>query len=142
MNRSELVKKTAELLKERDVRKHVGAQKSKLHITDDQGNSSTFTIKKESSNLLFTNQDIAKILDTMLEIVEDLIKNGEEISIHGFGSLGVHYRAPRTTYHPGTKDPVIVPGRYVPKFNFGNDLRMAAKVYELSLWEKTEEDDE
>lgn len=141
MNKKDLIKKTTELLKERDVRKPVLAQKSKLHITDDQGNSSTFTIKKESANLLFTIQDVTQILDAMIDIVEDSIRNGEDVTIHGFGTLGVHYRAQRMTYHPETKDPVIVQARYVPKFNFGNDLRMAAKVYELSLAEKTEDAD-
>ena len=29
-----------------------------------------------------------------------------------------------------------MPERYVPKFYFGNDLRVAARVYELSLPEK------
>ena len=26
-----------------------------------------------------------------------------------------------------------MPARYVPKFNYGNDLRLAAKIYEASL---------
>lgn len=141
MNRQDFVKRTTELLRQRNVRKNVLAQKSKLHITDDQGNSSTFTVKKDSTDVLFTLQDISSILDAMITIAEDSIKNGEEINLRGFGTLGVHYRAPRTTIHPDTKIPVEVPGRYVPKFNFGNDLRMAAKIYELSLSEKTEDEE-
>ena len=76
------------------------------------------------------------IVDTCLAVITDSLKRGEELNIRGFGVLGLHKRAPRRAKIPGTEDWVEVEGRYVPKFYFGNDLRMAARVYELSLDEK------
>ena len=133
MNKKDLIEKVVAVLQANDVRKNIASQKTTLHISDDYGNTSDFVIKKSDSGLLFTNRDVNFIVDALLAVVEDSLKHGEEVSIHGFGSLGVHKRAARQTLHPTTGEPVEVDERYVPKFNFGNTLRMAAKVYELSL---------
>ena len=139
MNKKELIEKVTNVLQGNDIRKHVAAQKTTLHISDDYGNQSDFIIKKSSRGLLFTNKDVSTILDTVLAVVEDSLKRGEDVSIHGFGTLGVHKRAARQTLHPVTGESIEVVARYVPKFNFGNLLRMAAKVYEMSLVDEENE---
>ena len=58
------------------------------------------------------------------------------MSIRGFGTLSLNYRKPRTNKHPVTHEDVEVSGRYVPKFESGKDLKMCAKMYELSLAER------
>lgn len=136
MNKKELTERIVSLLRDNDVRKNVAAQKTTLHISDDRGNSSDFIIRRSERGLQYTNKDVSAILEACLLIVEDAIKHGEDISIHGFGTLGVHQRAARTTVHPASGEPVQVSARYVPKFNFGNTLRLAAKVYEMSLAEE------
>lgn len=136
MNKKDLIEKVVGVLQENNVRKNVASQKTILHISDDYGNASDFVVKKADSGLLFTNKDVSAIVDAILAVVEDSLKRGEEVSIHGFGSLGIHQRAARQTVHPATGEPVEVDARYVPKFNFGNALRMAAKLYELSLEDK------
>lgn len=133
MNKKDLINKTVDVLKENDIRKHVSAQKTVLHISDDSGNQSDFIVKKSEKGLLFTNSDVANIIDACLAVVEDSIRHGEEITIHGYGTLGVQLRAARQTKHPENGETVDIEARYVPKFKFGNILRMAAKVYELSL---------
>lgn len=135
MNKQGLIDKVTAVLKDNNVRKPVTAQKTVLHITDDEGNNSDFVIKKSNKGLLFTAKDVTAIIDALIAVVEDSMKRGEEISIHGFGTLGVKYRAARKTKHPESGELVEIGERYVPKFNFGNSLRMAAKVYEMSLTE-------
>ena len=107
-----------------------------LHISDDHGNKSDFLIKKSETGLLFTPKDVYAVIDACLAVIEDSIKHGEEISIHGFGTLGLHYRAARQTYHPDTGEEIKIEARYTPKFNFGNTLRTAAKIYNMSLNDK------
>lgn len=136
MNKRDLIGKVAEVLRENDVRKPISAQKTILHISDDCGNQSDFIVKKSERGALFTANDVSAIIDACLVVIEDAIKHGEDVTIHGFGSLGVHHRAARETKHPETGEPVNVAARYVPKFSFGNNLRMAAKVYELSLTDR------
>lgn len=136
MNKKDLVSRIVDVLKQNNIRKRVSAQKTILHISDDFGNNSDFIVKKSDTGLLFTAGDVNSIIDACIAVVEDAIKQGESISIHGFGTLGVNRRAERHTKHPDTGDEITINARYVPKFNFGNSLRMAAKVYEMSLSEK------
>lgn len=135
MNKQKLIERVTDVLKDNNVRKPVTAQRTVLHITDDDGNNSDFVIKKSNKGLLFTTKDVTAIVDALIAVIEDSLKHGEEISVHGFGTLGIKYRAARKTKHPDSGEPVEVGARYIPKFNFGNSLRMAAKVYEMSITE-------
>lgn len=133
MNKKDLISRAAEVLRNNDIRKPVSTPKQVFHISDDDGNHKDFVVRQTDKAVLYNSSDVAAILDACLAVVEDAIKHGEDISIHGFGTLGVHQRAARTTKHPETGETVEVCARYVPKFSFGNNLRMAAKLYELSL---------
>lgn len=133
MNKKDLISKTVEVLRNNNTRKPVSTPKQVFHISDDEGNQKDFVVKKTDKAVLYTTSDVAAILDACLSVVEDAIKHGEDVYVHGFGTLSVHQRAARTTKHPETGEIVAVKARYVPKFSFGNNLRMAAKVYELSL---------
>lgn len=141
MNKKEFIAKVVDVLQQNDIRKPVAAQKTVLHITDDDGHCSDFTIRKDSTKLLFTVSDIAAILDAMLAVTEDSLKHGEEVNLHGFGSLALHHRAARQTKHPDTGDVVDVAARYVPKFSFGKNLKIAAKLYELSLSDRNPDEE-
>lgn len=136
MNKKELINRVVDVLKDNDVRKHIAAQKTVLHISDDSGNVSDFLIKKPERGLLFTNGDITEIINACIEVVEDAMKHGEEVYIHGFGSLSLNHRAATVTRHPDTGEVLNIDAHYVPKFSAGHDLKMAAKIYELSLEER------
>lgn len=133
MNRKEFVRRVATVLRENDIRKPVSSHKQVLHISDDDGNTSDFVIKKTDKGVLFTYDDVESIIDTCISVIEDAIKHGEHISIRGFGTLALHYRKARRTKHPDTGEDIEVSERYIPKFTYGNDLRMCAKIFELSL---------
>ena len=133
MNKRELVSKAVEVLHQNDIRKPVSTPKHVFHISDDEGNHKDFIVKQTNKAVLYNSEDVSAIVDACLYVVKEAIKHGEDVSIHGFGNLGVHKRAARTTIHPRTGEVAEVKERYVPKFSFGNDLRMAAKIYEMSL---------
>lgn len=133
MNRREFVRRIANVMRENNIRKPVSSPKQVFHISDDEGNKKDFVVKKTDKSVLFTVDDVEAVVDACLYVIEESLKRGEPVSIRGFGSLGLKYRKPRATKRPGTEEWVDVEARYVPKFSFGNDLRMCAKVYELSL---------
>ena len=91
--------------------------------------------QQKNKSVIYTIDDTTNIIDACLAVIEDALKNGEEINIHGFGCLGLHYRAARTTIDPFYGEPCEIEARYIPKFNYGKTLRMAARLYELSLKE-------
>lgn len=133
MNKKDLIGRATEALRNNNIRKPVSTPKRVFHISDDDGNRKDFVVRQTDRSVLYNTNDVAVILDACLSVVEDAIKHGEDVSIYGFGTLGVHKRAARQTKHPDTGETVEVSARYVPKFSFGNALRMAAKLYELSL---------
>lgn len=136
MNRIGLVRAVAAAMREKNIRKIVSSPKHVFHISDDEGNHKNFVVRQTEKGVLFTNDDVEAVLDTCLQVIEEAMKRGEQVSIRGFGSLGLKYRKSRATKKPGTEEWVDVQSRYVPKFAFGNDLRRCAMVYELSLADK------
>lgn len=139
MNKKELISRVTEALRVNNMRKPISVKKHTFHITDEDGNAADFHIKQQDKNVLYTVDDTANIIDACLAVILDAIKNGEEISIKGFGNLGLHYRAARRTKEPNSGEWCEVEARYVPKFAYGNDLRMAARLYEIGLAEHGEQ---
>ena len=133
MNRKEFARRIATLMREKDIRKPVSIPKQVFHISDDEGNARDFVVRKTDKSVQFTIEDVESMLDAIIFVIEDSIRHGEEISIRGFGTLGLHYRKSRKLKHVGTGEDTVAEARYVPKFTSGHDLRLSAKMYQLSL---------
>ncbi|GAB4176855.1 MAG: integration host factor subunit beta [Wenzhouxiangellaceae bacterium] len=67
--------------------------------------------------------DVDLAVKTILEHVTSALARGERVEIRGFGSFSLHYRPPRIGRNPKTGEPVALPGKYVPHFKPGKDLR-------------------
>ena len=133
MNKRELVSAVTEALKQNGVRKTIKMPKQRFTISDNEGNSREFTVKKSDKFVYLNMDDVTNVIDACIAVIENSLKKGESVTVHGFGSLGLHYRKARSTKRIDNGEEVAVPARYVPKFNYGNDLRLAAKIYESSL---------
>lgn len=131
MNKSELVSAVTKKLLEENKAKKMHAQRHKFYISDPDGNCAEFEIKRKLRSIPFTNKDVESILDAILDVTEESIRCGDGVSIQGFGNLCLHKRAARRTKKPGTNEWVEIEERLVPKFFFGNRLRMAARAFEL-----------
>jgi integration host factor subunit beta len=59
----------------------------------------------------------------ILEAMARTLANGQRIEIRGFGSFAVSYRPPRVGRNPKSGEKVLVPGKRVPHFKPGKDLR-------------------
>lgn len=68
---------------------------------------------------------VAKIVDAALATTEEALKQGDSISIVGFGSLEVKHRAPRKGRNPKTKEEIIIPASKQPVFKPGRTLKEA-----------------
>ena len=136
MNRKEFTRRIASVLRENDVRKPVSTPKHVFHISDDEGNTKDFVIKQTDKNVIYTYDDVDAVLEAAAEVVKDALSRGEQVSIRGFGTLGLKYRKARFTKNMYTNERLDIAARYVPRFSFGDQLRMCAKIYELSLGDK------
>lgn len=133
MNKRELVSAVTEVLKQNGIKKTIRMPKQKFTISDNEGNSKDFTVKKSDKTVYLNMDDVTNVIDACLAVIQNSLKKGEPVTVHGFGSIGLHYRKARSTKRIDTGEEVAVPARYVPKFNYGNDLRLAANIYESSL---------
>jgi len=68
-------------------------------------------------------RDVELAVKSMLEHMAATLASGERIEIRGFGSFSLHYRPPRVGRNPKSGEPVSLPGKYVPHFKPGKQLR-------------------
>lgn len=137
MNRRELISKTASFLREMGTRKLVPLPKQNFYISDDSGNSKKFTIRPIDRGVLYTTEDVECILDACMNVIEETLKTGEPISIRNYASLNLVYKPERYVIDINNREEKIkIPARFIPKFEFGKKLKMAAKAYTDSVKDK------
>lgn len=143
MNQKELARRVTAVMRERDIRKPISIPKQVFHISDDDGNTKSFSVKKRDKSVIYTVDDVDAVVDACIEVMKDALKRGDNISVRGFGTLGLKLRKARHTKRIGTNERIDIDAHYIPKFSFGADLKMCAKLYELSLTDKdTDADNE
>ncbi len=85
--------------------------------------------KSELIELIAANQqhlaykDVELAVKTLIEHMSEVLSSGERIEIRGFGSFSLHHRPPRIGRNPKTGEPVVLPGKYVPHFKPGKQMR-------------------
>ncbi len=69
------------------------------------------------------SNDVELAVKSMLEQMAHALADGDRIEIRGFGSFSLHFRPPRMGRNPKTGDAVALPGKHVPHFKPGKELR-------------------
>jgi DNA-binding protein HU-beta len=73
-------------------------------------------------------QEAEKMINALVEIITNTIKNGEEVAITGFGAFSVRERKGRTGVHPrNVLEKIEIPPVKVPKFKPGKSLKEAVR---------------
>lgn len=78
-------------------------------------------VSNKQQHLAFKDVELA--VKTLLEHMSEALSTGERIEIRGFGSFSLHHRPPRIGRNPKTGESVALPGKYVPHFKPGKELR-------------------
>ncbi|ACL72628.1 integration host factor subunit beta [Thioalkalivibrio sulfidiphilus] len=78
-------------------------------------------LARKQSHLAY--KDVELSVKTMLEHLSQALATGDRIEIRGFGSFSLHFRPPRVGRNPKTGETVSLPGKYVPHFKPGKELR-------------------
>jgi integration host factor subunit beta len=78
-------------------------------------------LARKQSHLAY--KDVELSVKTMLEHMSQALATGDRIEIRGFGSFSLHFRPPRVGRNPKTGETVSLPGKYVPHFKPGKELR-------------------
>ncbi len=78
-------------------------------------------IAKQQNQL--PSKDVELAVKVILEYLAQSLVNNGRIEIRGFGSFSLHFREPRLGRNPKTGEKVELPGKYVPYFKPGKELR-------------------
>ena len=86
--------------------------------------------KSELVEAIAASADIPKAaasraLDAMVESVTESLKQGDSVSLVGFGTFSVKERAARTGRNPQTGEPIQISAAKVPGFKAGKALKDA-----------------
>lgn len=68
-------------------------------------------------------RDTDYAVKTMLDAMTQALATGQRIEIRGFGSFSLSQRSPRVGRNPKSGEQVLVPGKQVPHFKAGKELR-------------------
>ena len=80
-------------------------------------------VDEVASVVQLTKKQAETIVNIVFDSIVDSLRNGQKIELRGFGSVSLHYRPPRTGRNPKTGTAVALPGKYVPHFKPGKELR-------------------
>lgn len=69
--------------------------------------------------------DVAKTVDAFMKVVEKSLRNGESVSLMGFGSFFVSNMTERKCINTKTKRQIVIPAAKVPRFRVASRLREA-----------------
>ncbi|MBU2649262.1 HU family DNA-binding protein [bacterium] len=91
------------------------------------------TIVAENAGLNKTQAGSA--LDAVFQIIQDTLVDGKKFTMTGFGTFYPAVRKSRPGRNPQTGEPLIIPGKLVPKFKAGKNLQQALDSIEsMSKW--------
>ncbi|MBQ7156865.1 MAG: HU family DNA-binding protein [Bacteroidaceae bacterium] len=66
--------------------------------------------------------DAKKALDGVIEAITDALKEGDKVSLVGFGTFSVSERPERQGINPATKTAITIPAKKIAKFKAGADI--------------------
>ena len=75
----------------------------------------------DKSNL--TKKEARKLLDSVLDLIQETLLEGEEVKLVGFGKFAVRARKASSRINPQTKRPIEVAAKVVPLFRPGKELK-------------------
>ena len=81
-------------------------------------------VKAISTDTGIIRKDVAVVVDAMLDIVKEKLKEGNHIEIRQFGTFKLKSRKARVGRNPKTNTKVDVPERTVPTFKFSREFKL------------------
>lgn len=71
--------------------------------------------------------DAKKAVEALFSTVTNALKEGDKVSLLGFGTFSVSTRSERAGINPSTKAAITIPAKKVAKFKAGAELADAIK---------------
>ncbi|MCD6257579.1 HU family DNA-binding protein [Candidatus Aerophobetes bacterium] len=82
-------------------------------------------IEEVSNRTGVTKKNVGNVINAVIKVVSDALKNGNRVTLVDFGSFQVIEKKARRGVNPQTKESIQIPAKKVPKFVAGKGLREA-----------------
>jgi len=69
------------------------------------------------------HRDVERIINRIFDEITSALARGHRTELRGFGAFSTKQRPARLGRNPRTGEPVNVPGKFVPFFKTGKELR-------------------
>lgn len=79
-------------------------------------------IQKIAEDANLTKAQATEALNTVIGCINDTLKDGDKVSLIGFGTFSVNRRDARTGRNPKTGEAIQIPAKNVVKFKPGKEL--------------------
>jgi DNA-binding protein HU-beta len=83
----------------------------------------TELVSAVAENAGLTKVDAERAVKALLDAVAGCLKNGDKLSLVGFGTFSVSQRAARTGKNPQTGAKMLIPASKTPRFKAGKALK-------------------
>jgi DNA-binding protein HU-beta len=84
-------------------------------------------VARMAKDTALTKRQSQKALDTLIASVQEALRQGDQVTLVGFGTFGVRTRAARKGRHPRTGQEIWLPADRKPTFKAGKGLRQAVR---------------
>ena len=74
-----------------------------------------------------TKKNATQAIETVFEVIEEALANGDKVALVGFGTFSVKDRAERTGRNPQNQEPIQIPACKAPVFKAGKGLKDKVK---------------
>lgn len=72
-------------------------------------------------------KEVETVVVSMMDTIMEALKNGDKVSLVGFGAFEVRTRAARDAKNPATGEPIHIPETKVPAFKAGKVLKESVR---------------
>lgn len=88
-------------------------------------------IKQLVTEYGYTKSAASMFVDDFWSLIQENIENGRSVFFYGYGCFDLLERKERRTRNPqNSKEIIVIPAHYVPRFYPGDSLRRAVKIWE------------
>ena len=74
-----------------------------------------------------SKKDADAVVNAVIESITEALKDGDKVSLVGFGTFEVKARSARTGMNPRTKEVIEIPATKSPSFKAGSAFKEAVK---------------
>lgn len=84
-------------------------------------------IKLVAEKTGISQKETKQVIDAALEVIADCLKNGERVTLTGFGTFEVRSRQAREGVNPQTRSKIQIPATKTPGFSASSTLKELVK---------------